>query len=573
MLPMASIALTDLRPCAVVRLWLLALLLLPAMASCASSPLGALRFRNRAPIVALDDRRPIPKPAEHEAGPITAGADALLRAEPMYVLSVPGSQPARDVNALDEVPDSTWFENRVGVRALSVAELARGPGSGGPDRSAPLRVLSSKQGGTAPGLMVEDARGDRYLIKFDPQWPETETGADVVVQRLLWAAGYNVPADDVIELARADLVIAPGATRKDELGEKHPLTSRDLDATLAAVAGGVRSRYRALASKLLDGEPIGGFAPLGVRADDANDRIPHQLRRSVRAQRVFFAWLGHTDVKPANTLDMWSAQPAGGQRGYVVHYLLDFGKALGVWGRSGVREFDGYAAQFDYGYALRSLLSFGLWRRPWEGVRGPDLPGVGRYEAKHFDPSLYSPANPYPPFLYADRFDGFWAARIIARFTHEQIRAAVDAARYSDPRARAYLVATIVARQRKTLRYWFAQVAPLDELSVSEVGGALQVCAADLAVRHGLVLAATTRYRVRSYDAEGRALGPAHAVQAVRGGALCSSGLPVSRAHDAYTMIALEVLRAGKPLPALIAHVARVPGGARPLRLIGIERR
>ena len=35
--------------------------------------------------------------------------------------------PAVNVNTLDEVPDSSWFTNRIGVRDLSLAEIARGP--------------------------------------------------------------------------------------------------------------------------------------------------------------------------------------------------------------------------------------------------------------------------------------------------------------------------------------------------------------------------------------------------------------------------------------------------------------
>ena len=35
--------------------------------------------------------------------------------------------PAVNVNTLDEVPDSSWFTNRIGVRDLPLAEIARGP--------------------------------------------------------------------------------------------------------------------------------------------------------------------------------------------------------------------------------------------------------------------------------------------------------------------------------------------------------------------------------------------------------------------------------------------------------------
>src|SRR5688500_8413134 len=34
---------------------------------------------------------------------------------------------AVNVNSIDEVPDSTWFTNRIGRQTISVAEIARGP--------------------------------------------------------------------------------------------------------------------------------------------------------------------------------------------------------------------------------------------------------------------------------------------------------------------------------------------------------------------------------------------------------------------------------------------------------------
>src|SRR5215203_112208 len=37
---------------------------------------------------------------------------------------------AANVNTLDEVPDSTWFTNRIGRRAMTAAEVAKGPDSG-----------------------------------------------------------------------------------------------------------------------------------------------------------------------------------------------------------------------------------------------------------------------------------------------------------------------------------------------------------------------------------------------------------------------------------------------------------
>ena len=131
----------------------------------------------------------------------------------------------------------------------------------------------------------------------------------------------------------------------------------------------------------------------GVRTDDPNDRVPHQHRRDVRGQKMLFAWLGHTDVKETNTLECLDAARAGRgarQRHALPDRLRQGARRLGP---AGVHEHDGYSSHFDYGYGVRSLFTFGLWRRPWEGVRAPPLRGVGRFEAAHFDPGHVQPGE------------------------------------------------------------------------------------------------------------------------------------------------------------------------------------
>jgi hypothetical protein len=537
-------------------------------AGCAAGPLSELRFANHEPITALDDRRAIPRPRVREPEGAADRVDSLVGRQAMYGLALPGRVPARSVNALDEVPDSSWFSNRIGVLPLTGSEVARGPNVGTP--ALPFGILAVKNSGTAPGFLVQDARGDRYLLKFDPRVPEAETGAEVVVQRLIWAAGYNVPENSVVYLERRDL--APASAPPKAAGERM-LTDRDIDEALARVPH-ARSAlgFRALLSKLLPGQPVGGFRMTGVRADDANDRIRHEHRRELRALKVFYAWLGNTDVKEANTLDTWIESPDGSGRGYLVHHLIDFGKSLGVWGLDPVRETDGWASHFDYDYAFRSLLTFGLWRRPWEGLSPPGLRGVGRYDSAHFDPGVYSPLQPYVPFLYLDRFDAFWAAKIIARFRAEQISAAVAAGAYSEPRARTYLTMAIMARRDRIVRHWFARVAPLDRFEVTQTAGGFRICALDLLLAYELGDMARTRYAVRTYDWRGNALGRSHAPAAVRGGRLCVSRLRPGRTHHDYTLVALETFRGDERLPPTVVHLARDRANGR-LRVIGIERR
>lgn len=533
--------------------------------ACGGAAISGLRFHNRAPVEAIDDARPIPEPQEREQGERAWQVDALLHMPLDYALSVPGDQHARDVSSLDEVPASSWFTPRIGARALTPAEIACG--ARGCEHRAALergvfKALKVKSAGTAPGLLVEDADGARYLLKVDPGAPEAETAAEVIVQRLMWAAGYHVPNNDVVYLVREQVTAEADGKVK----------SADIDRVFERAARDAQGRARVLLSEFLEGKPVGGFAPLGTRPDDPNDRIPHEHRRTLRGLELFFAWLGQTDVKEANTLDMWIETDEAKQLGYVRHNQLDFGKSLGVWGLSG-RERDAFAPHFDYLDATSSLFMFGLERWPWEGLKAPPLRGVGRFEAKRFDPARYSPTNPYAPFLFADRFDRYWAAKIIARFSREQLWAAIQAGRYSDPAARAYVLQTLIARQRKVVLLGFSEVSTLDHFAPVEAGGSrFTLCARDLAVATGFLRPQYTQYAVRVYDWSGESLAPEVTIVPATDGSVCVSALPTGANRDGYTMVAYETKPEHGTGAHIVAHLARNPSSGA-LRVIGIERR
>ncbi|MBL4632622.1 MAG: hypothetical protein JKY56_02045, partial [Kofleriaceae bacterium] len=386
---------------------------------------------------------------------------------------------AKNTNSLGEVPNSTWFTNRIGVRDMTPEEIGRGPGDGKLDAGAarPWIITGTKVGGVSPGFVFKTADGAKYILKFDAKGePEMETGADVVAQRILWASGFNVPDDNVVFFRSEDLVLAKDAVVSDTFGKKRAMTHADLLATLDRVEVERDGSYRGLASKYLPGIPLGGIAAEGVRKDDSNDTVAHELRRDLRGQYVFFSWIDHTDVKQDNTLDMYD--PA--QR-HVVHYLVDFGKALGALGWIEKREEDGFAYSFDFGALVTSTLTLGLATRPWEGAdgakaNGDRLRGLGRFDSKHFEATNWSPAYPWEPFKQTDRFDAYWAAKIIARFTPVHIRAAAEAAQYSSPDTTEAVIQILRERQHKILAHWFSQVAALDMFAVE--GNAL--CFSDL---------------------------------------------------------------------------------------------
>ncbi|MEO8701468.1 MAG: hypothetical protein ABI867_15585 [Kofleriaceae bacterium] len=315
---------------------------------------------------------------------------------------------------------------------------------------------------------------------------------------------------------------------------------------------------RGIASRILDGTWLGGHPDEGVRSDDPNDRIAHELRRDLRGQYAMFAWLDHVDVKEHNTLDMWVTDPADPGRHYVKHYAIDFGKALGVMASDKLDPRQGHTFYLDYGDMLASLASAGLRERSWEGRSAPELRGVGLYEALRFQSGGWR-ANTQVnvAFATADRFDGFWAAKILIRFTGEQLRAIVETGRLTDPRSSRYLVDTLVARQRATARYWFQQVAPLDGFAIHTRA----LCFDDLAIRHRFASATETSYVVTAYDSAGRPLGKP-------GTPLADVCTPST--GRGYQMTRIRVVRAGVTRSAIV-HLAPDPATVTQ-RVIGLWR-
>ncbi|HEY5934315.1 MAG TPA: hypothetical protein VIU61_06770 [Kofleriaceae bacterium] len=520
--------------------------------------LGPLRYRNADPVTAVNDRAPVAPPGTFDTGLVEYYVREDFIEPVERALTVDAIRRAENINSLGAVPDSAWFTNR----RPTPDEIRKGPGRGEPDRSAPWRVVGVKVGGAAIGITIEDANNDKFVLKFDEKGhPETESAADVIVQRLTWAMGYNVPENDVVRFEREQLVLDPKAEVKFRSGAKRAMTQADLEKYLG-MAEKDGTAFRALASRLIGGKILGGVDPSGTRTGDPNDRVPHELRRDLRGQRLLWAWVNHIDLKSQNTLAVYTDEK------YVKWYALDFGDSLGVNARTTGRHRLGYRTSYSIRDSMRSLVTFGLHVEPWErSLKYPALRGIGMFESKTFDPSTWKPAHSWQPTDAADRFDELWAAELIMRFTRQHIEAAVAAGSYSDPRAAAYIVRTLLERQRKIGRYAFARVAPLTAFRVRASGAALDVCFEDLWLRYGYGDRAGTAYRTRVFDYHGK-------VVAERGpwqpAAACMTNLPLARSNEEYTIVELELRRAGKVMAPVFVHVARGPRGP---RIVGIDRR
>src|SRR5262249_50768215 len=129
---------------------------------------------------------------------------------------------------------------------------------------------------------------------------------------------------------------------------------------------------------------------------------------------------------------------------------------------------------------LVNMLTFGLYVPRWARAHYPDYPGVGRVDSWSFDPFAWKPNYPNPAFLLIDREDAFWAAKQVASFTNDEIRALVDTGEYSDPRATDWITQCLMKRRDKIVAAWFSKVLPLDKFRVADG----QLTFADLAAVH-----------------------------------------------------------------------------------------
>ncbi len=401
-----------------------------------------------------------------------------------------GGRAPLDVNAFGEVPDSAWFENRIGRTPMTPEEAARGPNASGGPAPGPLVVISGKPEGVTPGIVVRDSAGVVWFIKFDaPAYPRMTSGAEIIAAKVLYAAGYHVPETYVIDLALDRLALSPKATTRDRYKRKIKLTPKALDTLLLQLNPSPDGKIHALFSRAVPGVPLGPFSYRGTRRDDPNDRLPHQRRRSLRGLWVFQAWLNNTDTRRQNTLDTFIASDGG--RGFVRHYLIDFGDSLGAAGNREKFLSEGYEYRLDWRQIGKRWVSLGLRYPYWLSVKRSPFRSVGIFESKTFDPSRWRPVYANDAFDEATPLDSFWGAAILARITPDHLRAIVETAEYTEPGAAEFIVATLLERRRKLLRYAFSRVLPVVDFRIEND---YAVAFTDLGVETGLVRG-TPRYR------------------------------------------------------------------------------
>jgi hypothetical protein len=378
---------------------------------------------------------------------------------------------AMNLNTIDEVPDSSWFTNRIGVRDMPIAEIVRGPNKFERLDVEAWTVVSGKgPGGFHPGFRAVHPGdpGQIYQLEVDPpDHPQLATGAELIGTLIYHALGYNVVDVYPVRVDPKQITIAPDATIRDASGRRR-FTRADLDGVLRLAARDAAGRVYFSATRFEEGTDVGPFRYHGTRPDDPNDIHPHEHRRELRANRVFAAWLQHDDSRALNTLDMLVGE---GPRKFIRHYMYDFGAILGSATRFPDAAASGHEHYIEKRSSLKSLGTLGLRVPRYARADYPDIPlSAGFISSVAFEPDGWKSNYPNAAFRNLRPDDAFWGARLVSRFSDEVIAAIVGAVGYDDPQATAYLTRTIAERRDAVLRTWLTGVNPIVDARLTPAG-------------------------------------------------------------------------------------------------------
>ncbi len=381
----------------------------------------------------------------------------------------PSNLRALNVNTIDEVPDSSWFTNRIGRLKMSPEDIARGPNAGRPPNPAKWVIVRDKESGAKPGFTGRDADGETWFVQFDDRGRlEASTAAVEIATKIFWALGYNQVETFLSTFDPTHVEFDPSARVRRPSGVRTPFEKKDLDQLLELAAPKPDGMYRIVAGRRLSGTILGGFRYSGTRPDDPNDVVPHEHRRELRALRVFGAWTNLTDWKAGNTLDTLVTENG---RSIVKHYLQDVGSTFGT--ANGLHDWDvGWEHFYEGSTTKRRFFSLGFALSPWQTVPYTEYPSIGRFEGDRFDPRAWKPQTPTLAYMEMRDDDAFWAAQRVMAFSDDLIRAAVRTGEYSDPAAEAHLAAVLIKRRDAIGRTYLPAINPIVEPRL-DTGGTL----------------------------------------------------------------------------------------------------
>ncbi len=518
-------------------------------------------------------------PAPFDAPVYWDGADNMFFRPLSETVGLATSGESVNVNSLDEVPDSSWFTGRIGVRPLGAAELRKNACADeellDPDHAADGSWLidKGKTSGSTPGFRITVPGKGKYLVKVEALGlPERQVAATVIGEAVYYAAGYNVSCEQALLVRPSVFRLKPGLrATKGNFGDEYDFDEQALE-DLFAKSNKHGGRLRVSASAWVRGYVLQQFRYEGTRSDDPNDVIPHEDRRELRGARLLAAWIDHFDSREGNSLDTWITDAKGGKPdaspGHVLHLQIGTSAALGsVWDFEPISRRLGYSYVLDWSDLFSDFFTLGAVTHPWDTAKKtPGFETFGYFNVRDFDPERWKNEYPNPAFSRMTERDGAWMARILAHFTRPTVRALAEMAQFEDPANTDYLESALDGRLDKVLERYLTRLSPIADVTVE---GSDVLCGVDLAEWRGLRDKAAFRYFAR------RLGGPWLPVERRPGGKVCvalphvapDGGAP-DDAPSRYVRVRIDDGVARAPL---VVHLYDL-GPARGYRLVGLER-
>lgn len=525
----------------------MAALALGATSACVARP---ARFVDAPAVDAVADDAPIAVPRRREIVESTMIVDVYLRKPVLDALEARRVPDPGDVNALDEVPASSWFD----PHPVDVVGMMRGPASDG----APVPPLVPLEAGTvagASGIAVVDARGLRYELRVDPRdRAGSRTAAEAIGARLAWAVGYHVPGV-VIGFVRLADFACDGLPKGETcaLGRVLPWLTSGPPATEAG--------FRVSATEWPAGVDLGPPPVGGARGDDPNDIVPHRDRRTLRALGVFSSWMALSDLGPRTLRDVYEGR-AG--EGHVRHMLVGFDDALGAG--AVVRPDEVRDPRTDGGRGfLWNLGTLGLGPRRLPPPTPLRWPSVGAFDGD-VDPVHAETSMPFEPIERVTAADRYWMAKRIASVTPPLVQAAIDVGAVEPAEARDYVAHALAERAQTIVSHAFAGVTPLEVARVEDDAVVLR----DVAIEGRYADDALTRYEIERLDGEGAGLSRGISIAAA--GPLIRVRLEASRFARVtrYLVVRVRCRRDGVAAPRAFEAHFRIDEAV-PARLVGVR--
>jgi hypothetical protein len=231
-------------------------------------------------------------------------------------------------------------------------------------------------------------------------------------------------------------------------------------------------------------------------------------------------------------------------------------------------------ANLSYHYAIdmalikKNALGFGFHVPEYRKLKWPEFPkhqAVGRFESERFDPVTWKGNYPNPAFQRMTARDAFWAAKILMKFTRDELAAIVETGEYSDPDNARLLLEVLLERQQKCGRFGINAINPLDEFRIEN--GVLTF--SNLSERHGFGGAGTT-YQIQWFAFDNdtgsrRELSLPSTLRETR------SSLPASPPGNEYLLAEIRSSHPDHPHWRSAIDVYLRPTGSRH-EIVGIER-